>query len=80
FLGTHAEAIRNIDKIREFDPNRIVGGMKASEISADAQLGVVLALFERPYVRLRCEKKWLEELVLMIEKDEAGFLFRESSR
>jgi DNA-binding PadR family transcriptional regulator len=80
FLGSHADAIKNIDRIRESEPNRIVGGMKASDIPADAQLGVVLALFERPYVRLTCEKKWLEELVLKIEKDEAGFLFSESSR
>jgi len=80
FLGSHADAIRNIDKIRESEPDRIVGGMEASEIPTDAQLGVVLALFERPYVRLKCERKWLEALVLMIEKDEAGFLFRESGR
>ncbi|MFW9890259.1 MAG: PadR family transcriptional regulator [Candidatus Thorarchaeota archaeon] len=80
FLGGHADAIRNIDKIRESEPNRIVGGVKAADIPTDAQLGVVLALFERPYVRLKCEKKWLEDLVLMIDSDEAGFLFRESGR
>ena len=80
FLGAHAEALRNLDKIREADPDRIVGGVKASEIPADAHVGVVLALFERPYVRLKCERKWLENLVLMIEKDEAGFLFRENIR
>jgi hypothetical protein len=54
--------------------------MKASEIPEDAQVGVVLALFERPFVRLKCEKEWLEDLVKMIEKDEAGFLFRRSKR
>ncbi|MFW9801496.1 MAG: PadR family transcriptional regulator [Candidatus Thorarchaeota archaeon] len=80
FLGSHAEAIKNIDKIRESDPSRIVGGVKASQIPADAHLGVVLALFERPYVRLKCEKKWLQDLVGMIEKDEAEFLFRDSKR
>jgi DNA-binding PadR family transcriptional regulator len=78
FLGSHAKDLKNLGKIRESDPSRIVGGVKASEIPADAHLGVVLALFERPYVRLRCEKKWLENLVGMIEKDEAGFLFRDS--
>ncbi|MHA2385795.1 MAG: PadR family transcriptional regulator [Candidatus Thorarchaeota archaeon] len=80
FLGINAEAIKNLEKIREVDPDRIVGGVKASEVPSDAHLGVVLALFERPYVRLNCERKWLEDLVLKIEKDEAGFLFRKSSR
>ncbi|MHA2355720.1 MAG: PadR family transcriptional regulator [Candidatus Thorarchaeota archaeon] len=80
FLGSNAEAIKNLDRIRTVDPNRIVGGVKTSEIPADANLGVVLALFERPHVRLKCERKWLGELVLMIERDEAGFLFRKNSR
>jgi hypothetical protein len=80
FLGSNAEAIKNIERIGEVDPNRIVGGVKASEIPSDAHLGVVLALFERPYVRLKCERKWLEDLVMMIEKDEAGFLFRKGNR
>lgn len=80
FLGSNAEVLRNLERIREVDPDRIVGGVKASEIPPDAHLGVVLALFERPHVRLKCERKWLEDLVLKIEKDEAGFLFRKGSR
>jgi DNA-binding PadR family transcriptional regulator len=80
FLGSNAEVLKNLERIREIDPDRIVGSMKASEIPTDAHLGVVLALFERPHVRLKCERKWLEDLVLMIEKDEAGFLFRKGSR
>jgi hypothetical protein len=80
FLGSNAEVLKNLERIREIDPDRIVGGLKASEIPPDAHLGVVLALFERPHVRLKCERKWLEDLVLMIEKDDAGFLFRKGSR
>ncbi|MFX0053338.1 MAG: PadR family transcriptional regulator [Candidatus Hermodarchaeota archaeon] len=80
FLGSHTDSLKNIDKIREVDPERIVGGVKASEIPTDAHLGVVLALFERPYVRLKCEKKWLEDLLPKIEKGEAGFLFQKDGR
>lgn len=80
FLGENAEALKNLDRLRESDPNRIVGGTRASEIPRESHLGVVLALFERPYVRLKCERKWLADLVMMIEKDEAGFLFRKGSR
>jgi DNA-binding PadR family transcriptional regulator len=80
FLGKNAEAIRNLEKIRKNEPARIVGGVKASEIPADAQLGVVQALFERPFVRLKCERKWLADLLKKIENDDAGFLFREKGK
>ncbi|MFW9968398.1 MAG: PadR family transcriptional regulator, partial [Candidatus Thorarchaeota archaeon] len=80
FLGNNVDGLKNLDRIRRVNPNRIVGGVKASDIPADAHLGVVLALFERPFVRLNCEMKWLENLVLMIENDEGGFLFREKTR
>jgi DNA-binding PadR family transcriptional regulator len=77
FLGDNVESIKNLEWIRESDPDRIVGGLKASEIPPDAQIGVVQALFERPYVRLKCESKWLEALVISIENEGTGFLFRE---
>ena len=77
FLGDNVESIKNLEWIRESDPERIVGGVKASEIPPDAQIGVVQALFERPYVRLKCERKWLETLVMSIENEGTGFLFRE---
>jgi hypothetical protein len=34
--------------------------MKAKDIPKDAHLGIILALFERPYVRAKAERDWLE--------------------
>ena len=79
FLGGNAASIRNIEKIRNSEPSKIVGGLRASEIPEGAPLGIVLALFERPYVRLKCERKWLADLVKIIEDDTAGFVFREKT-
>ena len=80
FLKQNVDGIKSLSRIRVREPSRLVGGVKASDIPENAHMGVVLALFERPYSRLKCEMKWLSNLVEQIENDEAGFMFRESKR
>lgn len=80
FLKRNVDNIRNITRLRKNEPSQIIGGVKVSEIPENAHLGVVQALFERPYSRLKCERKWLGDLVKKIENDEAGFMFRDESR
>lgn len=77
FLGANVDAIENLKSIRESAPDRMVGDMKASDVPDNAPLGIILALFKRPYVRVRCEREWLGELIRQIERREDMFQFKE---
>ncbi len=80
FLGAHVKAIENLKFIRESAPDRMVGDMKASDVPDNAPLGIILALFKRPYVRVQCEREWLGELIDHIERREDMFQFKEKKR
>jgi DNA-binding PadR family transcriptional regulator len=80
FLKNNIDGIDQLDKIRTTDPDRLVGSVRAADIPSGSYMGVVKALFERPYVRLRCEHKWLRGIVKQIENDEGGFLFKSKKK
>ncbi len=53
---------------------------RARQIQSTSQngksvLAIVQALFERPYVRVKSEKKWLQRIISEIEENDAGYGF-----
>ena len=80
FFEYNLEGFEKLDQLRKSDSERLVGATMVKDMPQEANLGFVIALFERPYVRVKCEKKWLESLVHKIEKDEAGFTFNTGRR
>ena len=76
FLRSNVEAFKNLDTVRTTEPDRLVADMKARDIPEDAQVGIILALFERPYVRAKAERDWLEQLISNIKQNKGGFQFR----
>jgi DNA-binding PadR family transcriptional regulator len=76
FLHSNVEAFKNLDVIKTTEPDRQVADMKAKDIPEDAQLGIILALFERPYVRAKAERDWLEQLIRNIKENKGGFQFK----
>ncbi len=42
----------------------------------ESVVAVVQALFERPYVRVKCERKWLRRIIAEIEEDTPGYGFK----
>jgi DNA-binding PadR family transcriptional regulator len=80
FLFSNVEALKNLDEIQITDPNRQVADMKAKDVPEDTHLGIVLALFERPYVRAKAERDWLEQLISDIKKNKDGFHFKDKTK
>ena len=76
FLHSNVEAFKNLDVIRANEPDRQVAAMRAGDIPEDTQIGIVLALFERPYVRAKAERDWLEQLIKSIKENKGGFQFK----
>ena len=80
FLYSNVEALKNLEEIRKNEPNRQVADMKARDVPEDAQLGIILALFERPYVRVKAERDWLEQLIKDIKDKKVGFQFKTAKK
>ena len=76
FLHSNVEAFKNLDKVKTTEPDRRVADMKARDIPEDAQIGIILALFERPYVRAKAERDWLEQLINNIKQNKGEFQFK----
>ncbi len=80
FMRVNIEAIESFEQLRKSDPDRLLGSIRLGDVPIDSQFGVVQALFKRPYVRIRCERDWLLQLIEKIEHDEAGFRFKEEKK
>ncbi len=76
FMKHNIDGIDQVEQIRTSEPDRMVAGVRAADIPSESHLGVVKALFERPYVRLRCEQEWLKDVVKQIQNNEGGFYFK----
>ncbi|MHA2163713.1 MAG: PadR family transcriptional regulator [Candidatus Thorarchaeota archaeon] len=76
FLRSNVEALKNFERVKELDPSRVIGTQPAGEMAPDTMIAVVQALFERPLVRVRCEREWLQTLIKRIEHNESDIPFR----
>ncbi len=79
------KALRSYDEFLterlEFFKEHITQMKKARRSLIDSEskgsvVAIVQALFERPYVRVKCEKKWLQRIIEEIEKNTHGYGFK----
>ena len=80
FLKANTDEIAKIIDTGKRDPKSKVGQTSAAEGPEDEHLGVVKALFERPLVRLRGERRWLQGIVKQITEDRGGFSFKSENK
>ncbi|MFX1541287.1 MAG: PadR family transcriptional regulator [Promethearchaeota archaeon] len=66
YLRNIVETLEKITTIRESEPNRLIGKTPVSQIPIK-NLGVIHALFERPYSLLQAEIQWLDKFIQRIK-------------
>ena len=80
FFESNLETIENIEKYAGAKSDRMIGSQKVADMHPPFRMGPVHALFKRPYIRVKCERKWLHDLIQKIERDEGGFQFRSTKK
>lgn len=66
YLHSIVQILENITVIRKREPNRLVGKTPVSQIPTQ-NLGVIHALFNRPYHILKAEIQWLDKFIHQIK-------------
>ncbi|MHA2133013.1 MAG: PadR family transcriptional regulator [Candidatus Thorarchaeota archaeon] len=76
FLRKNVDVFNKVDSPLDADEQAKYDQRSRPEIEDQSNLGVVLALFERPLTVLKCEREWLISLVKSIKQDLRKYSFK----
>ncbi len=68
YLQNIVETLEHITEIRESEPTRLIGKTPISNIPIK-NIGVIHALFDRPYNLIQAEIQWLDKFIQQIEEN-----------